>query len=82
MKKPVVHVTDHAVIRYLERVMGYDIESLRRQIGHQMSPAAELGACGLVRDGYRYVLLDRTLITVVKVGARPQATVAHRKPSR
>lgn len=36
MKKPVVHVTDHAILRYLERVYLVDIEGLRRRIGRQI----------------------------------------------
>ena len=33
IKKPRVQVTDHAVIRYLERALGMDVETIRREIG-------------------------------------------------
>ena len=32
MKKPVAHVTDHAVLRYLQRVKGIDIEAASVEI--------------------------------------------------
>ncbi len=79
MKKPAVHVTDHAVIRYLERVMGYDIEGLRQQLGREVAPAVELGACGLVSNGFRFVIIDGTLVTVTRTAARAQATFDHRE---
>lgn len=31
-KQPKVRVTDHAVVRYLERVVGIDVEDIRRRI--------------------------------------------------
>tara|TARA_R110000803_G_scaffold174968_3_gene237525 strand:- start:129 stop:446 length:318 start_codon:yes stop_codon:yes gene_type:complete len=32
-----MRVTDHAVLRYLERVEGFDIEDLRRQLGESQT---------------------------------------------
>ena len=32
MKPHVLHVSDHAVLRYLERIRGIDIEKARREI--------------------------------------------------
>lgn len=56
MKRPRTHVTDHAVIRYLERVKGMDIEELRRLIGHAVETAVETEASGVVIDGFSYKL--------------------------
>lgn len=50
-----VLVSDHAVLRYLERVGGFDIESLRRQIAERLEPHAAAGAEAVNIDGYRYV---------------------------
>lgn len=64
MKKPLHPVTDHAVIRYLERVEGMDIETIRRRIGRKVDRAVELGAMGAVVDGVVYRLRDGVVITV------------------
>jgi len=54
MKRPRTHVTDHAVLRYLERVAGMDIEELRRRIGHAVETAVDKDASGVVIDGWSY----------------------------
>ena len=56
MKRPRTHVTDHAVLRYLERVAGMDIEALRRRIGHAVEGAIEHEAAGVVIDGFTYMV--------------------------
>lgn len=65
MKKPVVQVSDRAVIRYLERVMGLDIEGLRCEIGRKVNKGAGMGAAAVIIDGFRYRLADNTVTTVV-----------------
>lgn len=62
--RPVV-VTDHAVLRYLERIGGFDIEGLRRQIADRLSKSALPGAQSVNIDGYRYVLRDADGTSVV-----------------
>lgn len=47
-----VPVTDHAVLRYLERVKGFDIEAVRREIAALCREAG--GARSMTRDGVRY----------------------------
>lgn len=56
MTRPVVYVSDHAVLRYLERIGGIDVEHLRRQIALRCDQAARAGAIGLVIDGHTYVI--------------------------
>ena len=68
MTKRKVHVSDHAILRYLERVGGFQIEKLRRQIAQKVRKAAPEGAIGLVIDGVRLVLLEdgeRCVVTTV-----------------
>ena len=36
-----IHITDHAMIRYLERMYGLDVEAMRKEI---LSPKVRLGA--------------------------------------
>lgn len=54
MKRPRVRVSDHAVVRYLERVGGFDIERLRAEIARRVEAGVKAGACGVTIDGYSY----------------------------
>ncbi|MBC6416253.1 MAG: hypothetical protein GDA47_00280 [Rhodospirillales bacterium] len=54
-------VTDHAVLRYLERGLGVDVEALRRRIARVLAPVAvpadRAGAPkALISGGLRYRL--------------------------
>jgi hypothetical protein len=76
-------VTDHAVLRYLERVKGFDIEAVRSEIATICALAG--GAKSLLRDGVRYELgTDGKVITVAPTTRFPNATrraqVAVRRP--
>ncbi|MGP9788928.1 hypothetical protein [Roseinatronobacter sp. NSM] len=73
MKKSRVCVSDHAVLRYLERVQGMDIERLRREIGARVDHAAALGACGIIISGFSYRIENNTVTTILR---------AHRCDSR
>jgi hypothetical protein len=64
MKKPLYHVTDHAIVRYLERVEGMDVEALRRRIGHTVQDGIELGANGVVSGGYVYRIEGVSVVTI------------------
>lgn len=74
-RKHRVLVSDHAVLRYLERVGGFDIESLRRQIADRLEAVARAGAESVVIDGYRYVLRSDSggpvVTTVLEKGWMP-----------
>lgn len=63
-----ITVTDHCVLRYLERVEGLDVEGLRLAIAAIVAPAIDAGAKGAVQDGWRYVLKPetRSVVTVVR----------------
>lgn len=65
MKKPRLSVTDHAVIRYLERVRGFDVEAVRREIGHIVDIAEpHEAACSVISGGHRYIISENRVITV------------------
>ncbi len=57
-KHPRIAVTDHAVIRYMERVLGLDIEPVRAAIADVAGPAVRTGATAIITDGFRYVVRD------------------------
>ncbi|SDQ17845.1 hypothetical protein [Pseudovibrio sp. Tun.PSC04-5.I4] len=60
-----VPVTDHAVLRYLERVLDIDVQMVRRHIYRETENALQVGAKGLRRDGVRYVLEGGAVVTVM-----------------
>lgn len=65
MKKPRHPVSDHAVLRYLERVEGVDIEAIRREIGRRADRGIEAGACGVVSGGFVYRIEAGVVVTVL-----------------
>ena len=68
MKHPRTHVTDHAVLRYMERVLLVDVEACRRDIGRMVDHAAAKGASGIIIDGMAYRMIhDAGVPTVVTV---------------
>jgi len=67
-----VVITDHALLRYLERVVGFDFSGYRDTLARRLDEAlcASPSANAFVIDGHIFVMsLDR-LITVLPEGAR------------
>lgn len=71
MKKPLAYVTDHALLRHLERVKGIDVEAVRTELGHKVDAAIEAGARATIAEGIRYVLVEDRLISCVPVKSKP-----------
>lgn len=69
-RKP--HISDHAMLRYLERVVGIDVQSHRHEVEAIVAQAVELGACGLVHDGWRYAIDDFRIVTVRPASSEPR----------
>lgn len=66
MKKPLYPVSDHAVLCYMERVMGVDVEAIRREIGHKAVRALEHPGCsGVVVSGLSLKISDGCITTVL-----------------
>jgi hypothetical protein len=65
MKKPRLLVTDHAIVRYLERVGGFDIDGLRHQIARRCESGASVGASSVIVEGFAFLIGDGQVITVV-----------------
>lgn len=66
------YVTEHALLRYLERVVGIDTEAHRREIETATAQAVRVGACGLIKDGWRYAIEDFRIVTVHPASAEPR----------
>jgi hypothetical protein len=81
VKKPAVRVTDHAIVRYLERVGGFDIDGLRRQIEARLQAAADVGADTVIIDGARFCLQYNEgrpiLATVLEADQRGKLYAGH-----
>lgn len=66
MKKSIHPVADHAVVRYLERVEGVDIDALRARIGRIVEEGVKHEASGVIAGGFVYKLTNGRVTTVWK----------------
>jgi hypothetical protein len=67
IKPKAIKVSDHAVLRYLERKAGVDVEAIRKSILESQLPTmvATLGGSGKFPvNGYQVVLKDYTVVTI------------------
>lgn len=65
-----VDITDHAVVRWLERVKGLDIAAIRAEMQTPTLAKADAFGCPVVigRNGERLVIRDGRVVTVVAKG--------------
>lgn len=58
-------VTDHAFVRYLERVLGHDVEEMKRyMVTPNIKAAIGLGATSVCVDGVTYKIKGRKIVTI------------------
>jgi len=72
-KVPVV-VTDHAVVRYLERAMGLNVELVREHILSICGDAAAFGAVCVRAEGLRFEIDGNRICTVSPDHVTPNRT--------
>lgn len=67
-------VSDHALLRYIERIMEIDIEAIRASIlTDAVKGALNAGATGVTVNGVKFVSNgERVLVTVLSEGMRPK----------
>ncbi len=58
-------VSDHALVRYMERVFDLPVEHYRTLLAEEVRDAARAGVASLTRDGISYVFRRGVLVTVV-----------------
>lgn len=58
MTAPGAIISDHAVLRYLERAYGLDVAAIRAEIASARRPAIEFGAPVVITHGVRLVLRE------------------------
>ncbi|WP_048646584.1 hypothetical protein [Nitratireductor soli] len=67
-----LHVTDHAVLRYLERAHGLDVEAVRRHLAGRVAAGARLGAAAVTIENVKLVLrrngVEVSVVTALKPG--------------
>jgi hypothetical protein len=67
-----VSVSDHALLRWLERIHGIDIERLRTAVlTENQLKAFAAGASAVQSQGHRFIVKNKTLITIAPMGSRP-----------
>ena len=60
-------VSDHAVVRYLERVQGFDIDAVREAIvTPEVEKAIELGATKVRSNGVEYRIKCGMIATIIE----------------
>jgi len=67
---PTPHVTDHALLRYIERRAGINLEQLRGELAltltRAMAAAEPIGGeYRILLDGVEYVCVDNHVVTVL-----------------
>lgn len=63
--KPIV--TDHAVLRYLERKGLINVPKVRKKImSKPLKNSIRQGASGYIKDGLKYVIQDGRVVTILK----------------
>lgn len=83
-KKPrVAKVSDHAVVRYLERVKGFDFDPVRKKIQKAAQAVLNTGASRINFEGLDLVMTDEGVVVTAKDrrssqmrGKVPRTTVA------
>lgn len=71
-------VTEHAVLRYMERVLGLDVEGVRKHILDTCTPAIMVGASSLKTEGVRFEFVNYAVTTVLPDGQMPNLTKQER----
>lgn len=67
-------ISDHALLRFFERVLGVDVEQLRtRLLTPAIVEAIKAGATSIVADGMTFVIDDCVIVTTLGPGQCPNA---------
>jgi hypothetical protein len=62
----IIAVSDHAILRWLERVEGMDIVALRLQLATSAAVGLKYGAERVIVGSGKLVIEDGTVVTVLK----------------
>lgn len=56
-------ISDHALVRYLERFVGVDVDSIRKELQKHITPKIYKGKIPF-RDGLKFVIEDGVVVTI------------------
>lgn len=76
IKHSTVQVSDHAVLRYLERIKGLDLEAIKKEImpgGSQRLPKALGNGTYPVHNSHRFRVVDGVVVTVLPYHGQKRA---------
>lgn len=69
-----ISVSDHAVLRYLERVGGFEIEALRASMERRAAETLVPGASSVIINGHRFVVGNgpdgQVIVTILDLSPR------------
>jgi hypothetical protein len=63
---PIPSVSDHAVLRYIERAHGVDIDGIRQHISDLVKRGVAAGGDAVVVEGVKFVLRSNVVVTVLE----------------
>lgn len=63
-RSALLEVSDHCLLRYIQRVLGVDVDAIRGEITALLEPAAKAGATKFSADGMTFVLVNNRVVTV------------------
>lgn len=65
-EKKEIGVSDHAVVRYLERRKGMDIEAIRNEIlSDKVRSAINMNASSITIEGSKFIIKEGTVVAVL-----------------
>ena len=67
-RPPPPEVTDHAVLRYIERAHGVDVEAIRAHIAETARIGVEHRAKAVISGGVKFILKGGRVITCYRRG--------------
>jgi hypothetical protein len=77
-----VIVSDHALVRYLERALGLNIDSARWAIEHAVREAVACGASSVRSGGLTYMIQGNRVTTIIDAPRRNMAPASIRQEAR
>ena len=78
MPKEPIRVSDHAVLRYMERAMNLNVEIVREHIASLCQPAVHAGAVCVRTEGVRFEISNNAVTTVTPDRTTPSNTTKAR----
>jgi len=74
-------ITDHALLRYIERVHGIDVEAMKSWLlNDAVKSAVVSGAASCIQDGLKFVIKGSSVVTVVPTKLRNPKRFQSKRP--